>query len=54
MEEVGLEEHSVEDINEQPVSVVNMVELSASNEKAIISLHALSGVSIPVTLKIKG
>ena len=47
MEEVGLEEPSVEDINEKPVLVLDMVELFASTKEAIISLHALSGVSTP-------
>ena len=31
-----------------------MVELASSTEEAISSLHALSGVSTPQTLKIKG
>ena len=40
MEEVGPEEPSVEDINEQSVPVLDMVELFSSTEEAIISLHA--------------
>ena len=54
MEEVGPEEPSMEDINEQAMPIPNMSELAASTEEAIISLHALSGVSNPQTLKIKG
>ena len=54
MEEVGPKEPLVEDINEQLVPVLDTVELSASTEEAIIKLHALSGVSTPQTLKIKG
>ena len=53
MEEVGPKQPSVEDVNEQPVLVSNMVELATSTEEAIIFLHALSGVSTPQTLKIK-
>jgi hypothetical protein len=51
---VGLEEPSVEDINEQLMSVLDTVELVISTKEAIISLHALLGVSTPQTLKIKG
>jgi hypothetical protein len=54
MEEVGPEEPSVEDIDEQPVPILDKVKLSTSTEEAIISLHALSSVSTPQTLKIKG
>lgn len=54
MEVVGPKEPLVEDINEQPMPVPDMVELATSTEEAIISLHALSGVSTPQTLKIKG
>ena len=54
MEEVGPEEPSVEEINEQPLPVLDTVELATSTKEAIISLHALSGVSTPHTLKMKG
>ena len=54
IEEMGLEEPSREEINGQPLLVPNTVELAASTEEAIISLHALSGVSTPQNLKIKG
>ena len=53
MEEVGLEEPLVEEINEHPMLVPDMVNLATSTEEAIISLHALSGVSTPQTPKIK-
>ena len=53
-EEVGQEEPSVEDITKQPALVPDMVEPAASTEEATISLHGLSGVSTPHTLKIKG
>ena len=39
MEEVGPEEPLVEEINEQPFLVPNMVELDTSTKEAIISLH---------------
>jgi hypothetical protein len=54
MEEVGLEQPSVEEINEKIVPALDMVELFSSTGEAIISLHALLGVSTPQTLKIKG
>ena len=54
MEEVGPKEPSMEDISEQPMPVPDMVELATSTKEALISLHALSGVSTPQTLKIKG
>ena len=44
----------MEEINEQPVPIFDMVEIFASTEEAIISLHALFGVSTPQTLKING
>ena len=53
IEEMGLKEPSMEEINEQPLPVPDMVELVASTKEAIISLHASSGVSTPQTLKIK-
>ena len=37
----------MEEINEPPLLVPDMVELVASIEEAIISLHDLSGVSTP-------
>ena len=54
MEEVGPKEPSVEEINEQPMLVPDTMELSDSTEEAIISMHALSGISTPQTLKLKG
>lgn len=50
MDEVGPEEPLVEEINEQPLPVADTVELAAFTEEAIISLHALSGVSTPQSL----
>ncbi|CAF4283327.1 unnamed protein product [Adineta steineri] len=47
IEEMGLEEPCIEEINEQPFPVPDTVELAASIEEAIISLHALSCVSTP-------
>ena len=47
MEELGPEEPSLEEINEQPFPVPETVELSASTKDAIISHHALLGVSNP-------
>ena len=54
IEEIGLEEHSMEEINEQPLPIPDMVELYISTKEYIISLHALSRASTPQTLKIKG
>jgi len=54
MEEVGPKEPLVEDINEQHVPILDTVELVTSTKEAIIFLHALSGVSTPQILKIKG
>ena len=54
MEEVGLEEPLMEDINEQSIPVLDTMELDTSSEKSIISLHTISGVSTPETIKIKG
>ena len=51
---MALEEPSMEEINEQPLPVPATVELATSTKEAIISLHALSSVSTPQTLKIKG
>ena len=54
MKEVGPEEPSVDEINEQTLLVPDIVEPAASIEESIISLHALLGVSTAQTLKIKG
>ena len=47
IEAMGIEKPSMEEINEQPFPVPDMVELATSIEEAIISLHALSCVSTP-------
>ena len=51
MEDVGPEEPSTKDINEQTLLVPDTIEPPTSIEEAIISLHALSSVSTPQTLK---
>ena len=51
---MGLEEPSMVEIDEPHLLVPDTVELVASTEEAIISLHALSGAPTPQTLKIKG
>ena len=43
----------MEEINQKPLPVLDIVEPAISTKEAIISLHALSGVSTPQTLKIK-
>ena len=50
---MGLEEPSIEEINEQTFPVPNIVEPTTYTKESITSLHALSGVSTPQTLKIK-
>ena len=54
MEDLGLEEPSKEEPNEQTFLVQDTVEPSSFTMEAVISLHALSGVFTPQNLKIKG
>ena len=54
MEDLGPKEPSEEETNEQTLPVPDTVEPASSTEESIISLHALSGVSTPQSLKIKG
>ena len=50
----GLEQPKQEETNQKKIPVLETIKPITSIEDAIISLHALSGVSIPQILKIKG
>ena len=54
VDEVIPEEPLEEEESEHTPPIPNTVDPTNSQEEAIISFHSLSGISIPLTLKIKG
>lgn len=54
VEDLDQEDPSKAEATENPSLELDTVEPTTSPNEAIISLHALSGISTPKTLKIKG